>query len=302
MNARQIVLLLAALVAIAAALWLGRTPGPTVTTNNEVLTGLKAALNDVNEVVIARGDGPKVTLMRSADAWIVVERGYTADVAKLRRLLLDLSALTVIEAKTSNPQHHARLGVEDMAAAGAIGTRVDVTAGEAKFSLIVGKNAAGSGVYVREAQGKQALLMKPDLTIDTDPKLWLDRRLLDIAPERLAELEVTPASGRRYSFKAEENSEWKSALKDLRFDDVAKTDTGAEPTSRQQASYRTTDGLAITISGREAGDDRWITLAAGASPNAAAIQAEAQKLAARLAGFEFQIEAYTYDRLFPERD
>jgi hypothetical protein len=132
--------------------------------------------------------------------------------------------------------------------------------------------------------------------------LWLDRRLLDIAPERLAELEVTPASGRSYSFKAEEDSDWKSALKDLRFDDVAKTDTGAEPTSRQQASYRTTDGLAITISGREAGDDRWITLAAGASPDAAAIQAEAQKLAARLAGFEFQIEAYTYDRLFPERD
>lgn len=302
MNARRFVLLAVAIAGIGAALWLGRTPAPDQgdAGKPEVLSGLKAKLNEVTQVVLSRSDGGQVTLSRTAETWIVAERGYAADVARIRRLLLDLAGLEVVEQKTSNPKNYARLGVEDTDGAQATGTRVEVSAGDASFGLIVGKSAAGRGVYVRETGATQALLVTPALNVETDAAQWLDRELLDLPKDRIAEITVTPAKGNTYALKGDAAGSRFSYFAPLTFDDVARVADGAVAGARPRAVIRTTDGLAITLSGREADNQRWISVAAAATGDAAAATAAA--LAAHVNGFEFRVPEYRYQELFQSQD
>lgn len=302
MNARQVVLLAVAAGGIAAALWLGQAPGPDDAGDGErgVLPGLKSKLNVVTLLVLSRGDGTKVTLSRAAEAWIVAERGYAADVSRIRRLLLDLSGLEIVERKTANPQNYPRLGVEDADSAQAAGTRVDVTAGASSFSLIVGKTAGGRGVYARVIGTGPALLVRPTLAVETDAALWLDRKLIDLPADKIAEIAVTPAHGNAYTATGSEAGLRSSILAPLNFDDVARAAASAAATTRPQVVVRTVDGLAITLVGREADGQRWIAVHAVATGSAAA--AEARALAARVAGFEFRIPEYRYEELFRTRD
>src|SRR5215510_13763593 len=115
---RVLALLIAAVVVIAGALWLSytqRQPHRDVAVGQAVLPGLSGALNDVTEVRIAKGDGTHVTLRKRPADWEVAERAYVADSGRVRKLLLDLGELKVVEAKTSDPASYARLGVEDVA-------------------------------------------------------------------------------------------------------------------------------------------------------------------------------------------
>ena len=49
---------------------------------------------------------------KGATDWTVGERDYPADSGKVRKLLLDLAALSVVEEKTRIPENYPALGVE----------------------------------------------------------------------------------------------------------------------------------------------------------------------------------------------
>src|SRR5215208_7642105 len=106
MSPRRVVILLAAAVLIiGAAIWLAsqRHLERAIATGTAVLPELKAALNDVNEIRIAKADGNHATLTKHGAQWVVHERDFAADPAKVRKLLRDLSKLEIVEEKTSNP-------------------------------------------------------------------------------------------------------------------------------------------------------------------------------------------------------
>jgi len=95
-----------------------------------VMKALKAQLNNVTEVRISKGDGSKSTLRKQPTGWIVGEREYPADTTKVRKLLIDLSSLNTVEAKTSDPEKYSLLGVEDVNTSTATGTRVEAVTGQ----------------------------------------------------------------------------------------------------------------------------------------------------------------------------
>ncbi len=202
MTPRRVAALLAAgFLVIVFATWLSskRHLERASTAGSLVLPGLEAALNTVTEVELKKGDGTHTTLKKGATDWMVAERDYRADSGKVRKLLLDMASLNVVEEKTRTPENYPQLGVEDVSSATATGTQLDAKTPGKAFSLIVGKSSSAKSGYVRVAGAPQSLLAAPAVEVDADPRRWLDHALLDIAQERVKDFTIKPADGPGYT-------------------------------------------------------------------------------------------------------
>jgi hypothetical protein len=318
MTSRRVLLLLvAAVLVIAGAMWLSsrQTSEVSPTAGNAVLEGLKPVLNDVTEVRIAKGDGTQATLRKRASDWMVVERDYPADGGRVRKLLLDLGNLEVVEEKTREPANYAQLGVEDVTSATAGGAKLEAVTASKTFALIVGKPSGTKSGFVRAVGNPQSLLAAPQLSLDSDPKRWIERAVLDIPQERIRQVTVKPATGPAYTASREKKEQadftvagvpkgrelsspgaanpLAGTLAGLTLDDVRRPPADAAP---EQATYETFDGLQLAITGRKDGDRRFIAVTPSSTAKESA--KESQALEARLKGWEFEIPGYKYDSIF----
>src|SRR5439155_3165059 len=91
-----------------------------------VLPELEHHVNAVTQVGLGKGDGTHTTLKKDGAGWSVGERGWPADPGKVRKLLLDLGALNIVEEKTRLPANYPQLGVQDVSSPKATGTRIEV--------------------------------------------------------------------------------------------------------------------------------------------------------------------------------
>jgi hypothetical protein len=284
-------------------------------TSGQVLPLQQSDLNAVTRVRIFKGDGSHTTLVHDANRWVVTERGYPADTGQVRKLLLDVSALQVEEQKTSDPALYSKLSVETPNGPQAGSTGLDIHASGKTLNLIVGKTSGTGSVYVRVAGAAQSLLATPQLAPDADPRHWLDRSLLDIAPDQVDELDLKGAGGPDYVIKRSApgaadytvspipkgreladpgaGTAQAGGLAGLQLDDVRKTGTAG---ATDQASFRIHDGLVLTLTGIKDGETRYLTIAATAATPAA--QERAKDLSARLTGWQFEVPGYRYDTLF----
>ncbi len=321
MTARREKLLLgASILVIVLAIWLSSKHTGTRETlaGDPVLAGLdNASLNSVTEIRLSRGDGTRTTLKKGSSEWTVAERDYPADSGKVRKLLLDLAALNVVEEKTRVPDNYPALGVEDVTSAKATGTRIDAVTPSRTYSLIVGKSSGAKSGFVRVVNSQPSLLAAPLITPDADPRRWLEHSLLDIAQERIKEVAVKPADGPGYTAgrTSKDHSDFAvsdipkgrelsspavadpiaGSLASLSIDDVQHTPATAAGNAAH-ATFRTFDGLEIAVEGRKDGSRTLVSFAPRST--AKETEAEAQSLAARLKGWEFEIPSYKYDGLF----
>lgn len=312
----------AGVVLIALALWVSsRNPSADAAGANQlVLPGLEHDLNAITQVKLVKGDGTHATLKKGATDWIVAERGYPADSSRVRKLLLDLANLKVLEEKTSNPGSYSEIGVEDVSSPKATGTRIELVEPGKTVSLIVGKLSGTDGTFVRVAGAKQSALASPQLTPETDPRRWLDSKLIALPQSRIKEVALKPATGPAYTVSRASAKEADftvsdlpkgreltstsapdsvaGALASLSLDDVRKA--GGPGSDPAHAKFETFDGLTVDVTGRKDGDNRYITLTAESSAKGTA--EEAKDLNARLDGWEVQIPGYQYDAIFQPLD
>ena len=325
MSARRVGLLLAAgLIIIAFAIWLSskRHLERSTQAGDLVIPGLEKSLNGVTEVRLSKGDETHTTLKKGASNWIVGERDYPADSGKVRKLLLDLGSLNIVEEKTRNPASYPQLGVEDTNTPKATGTRVAVVTPEKVYEIIIGKTSSAKSGYVRIPTAPQALLAAPSITVDGDPKRWVDNTLLDINQERIKEVEQKPAEGA--SFKASREKKEQTdftvgniprgrelsspvaanslagSLSGLTLDDVHKSSPPAADARISHAIFRTFDGLELDVAGHKDGSHDLITVTAQSSAKETAD--EAQKLTTQLQGWDYEIPSYKYDVIFTSLD
>src|SRR3979490_593936 len=178
MSARRVVaLLIAGLGLVAFAMWIAsqRHLERATLAGDLVLPDLEHHVNTVTEIGLRKGDGTRTTLKKDGAGWRVGERGWPADPGKLRKLLLDLGALNIVEEKTRLPANYPQLGVQDLDSPKASGTRIEVvTPGRTRAPILRKSSSAKSG-YVRVANASQTLLAAPLLTVDAAPQGWLDR-------------------------------------------------------------------------------------------------------------------------------
>jgi hypothetical protein len=200
---RFIVLMVAALLAISAALYLSTQRNlPRDPRGSAFLPSLAGEVNTVTSLSVLKGSAtPTVTIHKQGEQWTVAERGdYPANLPKLRKLLLALSDAKVREEKTSNPDNYAIIGVEDPSRAGATGAQIELIAKDGKHGVIVGK-ATGEGNFVRRAGEQTSYIVEPGISFEAEPRYWIDTDLLDIPTDKIQSIDTKPATGAAYSVR-----------------------------------------------------------------------------------------------------
>lgn len=216
-------LLLAAILALGAGLWLaGRQSSTVGNARNMLYPQLQQQLDTVSSVRLftaGADEVPAVTLQRqdapagaaaetaaglddastSSPRWSVEQRhGYPLDAVKLRKLLLAIADARIIEEKTSDPKRYGTLGLAGLDAGDADGVRIQLSPVE--VNLLVGKRAAaGQSNYVRRAGEPQALLIDTAIEVPAKPEDWLLKELLDIPAQRIQSIAVTLQGARTYT-------------------------------------------------------------------------------------------------------
>jgi Domain of unknown function (DUF4340) len=339
---RLVVLLVLALAVTAGAIWLSsprsaqRNPGH----GTPVLPGLAARLDAVTSLrLVGAGSQPLVTLSRDDARWIVGEAGYPADPVRVRRLLVALGELQVLEPKTDDPARYPALAVEDVEDPKAQSLRLELGGLAEPVALIVGHAAAGRGAFVRVPGQRQALEARPALDVARAPRDWLARTIVDVAPARVQAVEVersdAPAwravkaardaahfdvpglpKGRELTSPGAADPAG-NALGNLEFDEVRRAEPTPAHARPQRTLVRCFDGLIVTLEGRTDGEARWLTLAASfdaelaarfppaagqAAPGADQVRAEAERITATARGWEYKLPPYRFDAIFRKRD
>ncbi|HEY4445033.1 MAG TPA: DUF4340 domain-containing protein [Steroidobacteraceae bacterium] len=198
---RFVALIVAAVLAISGALYLSsRRNLPRDTHGGALLPSLAGELNTVTTLSVRRGSAaPTVTVHEQGGRWMVAERGdYPADVSKVRKLLLALSDAKIVEQKTSNPANFAVIGVEDPSTPGATGAEISVTTRDGKHAVIIGK-PVGAGNFARRGGENSSYSVEPGISFESEPRFWIDTRLLDVAAAGIQSIEVKPAVGSAYT-------------------------------------------------------------------------------------------------------
>jgi hypothetical protein len=131
--------------------------------------------------------------------WVMRDRGdFPVVNERVERLLTGLQRLRRVRRMTSDATKHERLGVGDPGAEGrGIAIQVEDGRGALLVNLILGVEPDG-GLYVRRPNEDQTYAAAGELPPLRDVSTWLDLRPLDLAPERLARVEIMPAEGRAY--------------------------------------------------------------------------------------------------------
>lgn len=299
-------------VAVAAAVVeLSGTASTTrVAAGEKLFPDLATELNGVTRIEVAEHD-KTFAILRDGDKWSLRERGgYRVDPDAVKRLLSGLVEMQTVEPKTDKPASYPRIQVEDVAAKDAKSLQVTLkdNAGKDLARLIVGKQresktgAAADRLYVRRAGEAQSWLVKSTLAVDKDPVRWLDRKIVDIASERVSRVTtVQPDGARLVVAKDKPGSDGRfaiqgtvppgmkpksqgdlaapaSALTSLEFDDVrpvAEIDFGKKPVG--EADYRTFDGLVVSVKMAEVDGTVWGLVTASVDESARPAQTDAAK-------------------------
>jgi hypothetical protein len=308
---RFALLVVVALVTIAAAFYVSTLrDAPHETPGLALLPALPGDLNAVTAVTVRKGSAtPTLTLHKVGQQWSVAERAdYPADVSKLRLLLVTLRDAKIVEAKTLDPARFPQIGVEDPVDAGAAGAEVAVLTAGGNSAVIVGK-AVGGGNFVRRQGENRAYSVEPSITVETEPRFWIDARLIDVPVALIQSVEFKPAAGAVFTLhrlnpaddtfsldgvpagrKAKDGHALappSSMLTGLNAEDVAAANTidFASPT---RVIVTLTDGKVLTLVGTVVSDKHWIQVTSNKDAD----------LTAKTQGRAFEIASYRYDEIF----
>jgi len=282
------------------------------------LPGLAARLGDLAWLRLSRG-AMRVNFAVVNGRWSVVEKGnYPAAAERVRRLLLGLADLTLVEPKTDRSELLARLDLDDPSNGKSTEIALQDRTGEALGALIIGRRRPDSlgggdaGVYVRRPGSDQAWLARGAFDLAGDATSWLDRRILDLAPARIATVVLTAADGTALVLNrasadlpfavdgAPADAKLKgpaslaapaAALEALDLVDVRPAAEMPIATAGvATAAFTTFDGLVVGLRLMPPGGGDWVAIdATGFGPGAEA----AKPLSARLSRWSFAVPAET---------
>jgi hypothetical protein len=299
---RLLILVIAAIVAIGAGVWLAGREGSTGSSAgaDALYPGLKEQLNSVSTVNMYKAaDAHVVELKKQGNDWTVSERdNYPADDAKVRKLLVAIADAKVYEQKTSNPEAYATLGVEDTKGKSATSLRIELLGAPKPVNLIVGKEGVGArSSYVRRAGEPQSWLINATIDTSSTPEAWLRKDIIDVGADRMQSATVTTKDAKPYTAakatRADANfsvdglpkgkslsaptaaNSVASALASLSLSDVRAASAFQATPPAAHATFKTFDGLIVDVDGWVQDNKHYVAL----RPSFDAAQAERFKVA-----------------------
>ena len=274
------VLAVASLVAAAAAGYAvsQERSFQTVTVGSPVFAGFRETLNDATSIEMVHNAG-QMRLVRKDGNWTMNESdGYPAEFKNIQKVLIGLSELVYVEAKTKNPELFEKLDLRDPSIKESRGRHITVLGVDDKplIDVILGKtryNMPGStrdGIYFRFPDQDQSWLAIGQLEASKSPADWLKTSIISVAGNTIkqatfmhpdGEVVLVEKSslediefdligipvGKKLKYKTDPKN-MATVLEDLSLDNVRKSshfDFSDEKTIK--ASFVTFDGLTVSV-------------------------------------------------------
>jgi hypothetical protein len=162
-----------------------------------VVPGLEANIGGAQRIIVTSADA-SYRIERTQRGWAMRDRGdYPVLSSRLAQLTDGLESLRYTRRMTSDESKHDRLGVSDPREGGeGVLVQIEDGRGALLVNLILGIEP--SGLYVRRPDDDQTWAARGDLPPLRDVAAWLDLQPVDISADRLARVEIVPATGRAY--------------------------------------------------------------------------------------------------------
>lgn len=191
-------LIAGALVAVAAVTLAIESRG--LSPNNAsgpVLPGLEETIGGAQRISVTSADAI-YRIERTQQGWAMRDRDdYPVLSSRLAQLTDGLENLRYARRMTNDPSKHDRLGLTDPREGGrGILVQIEDGRGALLVNLILGVET--NGLYVRRPDQDQTWAAEGELPPLRDVASWMDLQPLNLAAERLARVEVSPAEGRVY--------------------------------------------------------------------------------------------------------
>jgi hypothetical protein len=328
MNNRSFIGLATATTLFAAAA-IGTTvfsdrPAQVAASHEQVFPDLASNPDAVAKIVIETG-AERFSLVRGDEGWLAPEKhNYRASLSGVRKLIVGLADMRFAAAKTARPELFERLEVNDPSdEATSRLVRVEDSVGKILAEAIIGKRKYSltgdqrQGTYLRMPGETQSWLVTGGLEVEEQLSHWLDRQIIDLANDKIQQIEINPAEGQSYTLaretadasfaldtvpgdRAVKDGETfgrlSSALSSLKFDDVRPLDASAAGVADATARFVTFDGLEVTAYLSSDGEMTWVRFEAQADGGDSSSQADVNALIERFDAWQFAIPSYAADR------
>ena len=165
--------------------------------------GLFDKLSSVDSLQFKSTQGD-FTIKKEGDQWTIPKRwNYPADYDEVKRILIDISHVKILEHKTADPSKYAVLGVEDPSKAKDDNTlQINMMHGDKMVAgIIIGKQrdipteVGPRQFYVRKVGGKKSWLVQGYLQISPVMLNWVQNQIMDINRERIARVDIIQPNG-----------------------------------------------------------------------------------------------------------
>ena len=271
--------------------------------------------------VIKIDDGSKKETFTRDGAGFLDASGFPIDLDVVRDFIKSISALTIEERKTADPERHGDL---DLAAPGSetgVGTRILLEGkdGNEIAGIIVGKSdysvgGVGGGSYVREFDQDQSYLVRGSIKLPYARDGWFDTSLFEIGEAKIIGATLSNGETAEIEFEVRDEHlmmtevpEGSIANKDkigriartfesLEFDDVRKAQTYTAE-GRPFLAIETDAGLTLKLVSVEKLDDEkhWVRIFATSTDPMS--DQDAKTLAKKFDGFDFKLSKRTSEIL-----
>ncbi len=209
MKLKQLALIVVALTALSAIVFLVRKPAPSASADARLDQPVLApATADLAAEIRLSDAGKTLAVKRDADGtWRVpAYHDFPADFSRVTRLVGELTEAKLTRLVTANPERIARLEFKDTTI-----TLLDAAAKEL-WTVTLGKTPeTGSGRFLRYGPEPKAYLASINTFLDLEPKNWAKAELPTFKSEDIAQIEIPFAEGGPVTFtRAKKEDPWTS--------------------------------------------------------------------------------------------
>jgi hypothetical protein len=321
-------LFVAALAAAIAAvvIVIAHRPATEIAAGEQLFPQLAGKLNDAASVSVVKADG-NFEIARKDDKWILPAKGsYPARPDLVRNILIGLSEVRTVEAKTRDPKLYDRLEVDDVGKdAKSTELVVKDKGGAVLADLIIGKRRGSIGdpdsntalFYARKGGDAQSWLVQGSVEPRTNDVDWATRDIVDIPEDQVATVTLTGTDGKGFAIERAKPEDKDFVLHDmpkdmkikaqfdvnsiadtlssLTFEDVMPAADLAMPASGlAKAEFVTKEGLHVTLTLVPKDKDKWAVFTATGDGDAAA---KAGEIAQTVAGWAYRLPDYKSSKI-----
>lgn len=301
-------------------------PAPTSIPKDRELVFPKIgpALNEIAALEVNTA-GRDFTVQFKDGNWVLASVGdYPVVFDKVKTVLVQLSELKFLEAKTANEDRYARLHVQPVSAEDAKSKEVTVRdrSGDVLAKGLIGKKVDTlfgtdrGGTYLRLDGEQRSWLAEGTVDLGEGPADWVSKKIVDVKGERMKRLVVRAPDGgtvvvqredaKQEDFKLSDIPEGKKQRGQWETNQMPKALEGLElknlftaaeiefKDGAYVAEFETFDGLVIRTEAAKVGKKYWARFSASAEnakgENAEEVKKRAEEINARVKGYVYEID------------